>query len=119
MTADNTVNIELFVRWADVEPVEQLPGLHRRTLGCGERAMVAEFRARAGVQVPSHTHPHEQVGYVVCGEVELTIAGQAARCGHGDSYVIPGGVEHSAHFLSECVVIDGFSPPRDDYRRGG
>jgi len=94
-----------------------LPGLERRTLGCGERAMIAEFRARAGVNIPQHTHPHEQVGYVVSGRVELTIGGETARCGPSDSYTIPGGVPHSAHFLSECVVIDCFSPPREDYRR--
>jgi len=118
MTTDDIANVESFVRWADVEPVEQLPGLHRRTLGCGERLMIAEFRARSGVEVPNHTHRHEQVGYVVSGEVALTIGGKTARCGPGDSYTIPGGVQHCARFLSECVVIDGFSPPREDYRRG-
>ena len=115
MTEGNVSHAEFFIRWAVVEPVEMLSGLDRRTLGCGEQVMIAEFRARPGVQVPRHTHPHEQVGYVVSGEVELTIGGQTAVCGPGDSYAIPGGLEHSARFLSECVVIDGFSPPREDY----
>lgn len=118
MTVSQNAGIETFVRWAEVEPVEMLPGLDRRTLGCGEQAMIAEFRARAGVEVPLHTHPHEQVGYVVSGQMELTIGSQTARCGPGDSYTIPGGVPHGARFLSECVVIDCFSPPREDYRGG-
>ncbi len=105
--------------WADIEPVEMLPGLDRRTLGCGERLMIAEFRAGAGVEVPMHRHPHEQVGYVVSGEVELTIGDETECCRPGDSYTIPGGVAHGARFVSECVIIDGFSPPREDYRRGG
>jgi len=109
------VNVERFVRWAEVESVKMMPGLDRRTLGCDERAMIAEFRARAGVEIPQHSHPHEQVGYVVSGEVELTIGGETACCGPGDSYAIPGDVPHSARFLSECVVIDCFSPPREDY----
>jgi quercetin dioxygenase-like cupin family protein len=79
--------------------------------------MIAEFRARAGVEVPLHAHPHEQVGYVVSGQVELTIGGDTARCGPGDSYTMPGGVQHGARFLTESVVIDCFSPPREDYRR--
>jgi len=106
---------EHFVRWAEVESVEMMPGVERRTLGCGERAMLVEFRGPAGVEVPIHAHPHEQIGYVVSGQVELTIGGETARCGPGDSYAIPGGVEHGARFLSECVVIDCFSPPREDY----
>jgi len=108
---------DTFVRWGEVEPVEALPGLDRRTLGCSERLLVAEFRAQPGVEVPRHTHPHDQVGYVVSGEVELAIGDETACCAPGDCYTIAGGVEHGARFLSQCVVIDCFSPPRQDYRR--
>jgi quercetin dioxygenase-like cupin family protein len=107
-----------FVRWDEVEPVEMLPGLLRRTLGCSERLMIAEFRAQSGVLIPRHSHPHDQVGYVVSGQMELTIGEEAACCASGDSYAIPGGVEHGARFLKECVIIDCFSPPREDYREG-
>ena len=118
MTSERDSDIAMFVHWADIEPVEMLPGLDRRTLSCGARLMIAEFRARAGVEVPLHTHPHEQLGYVVSGEVQLTIRRQTARCGPGDSYTIASGVPHGARFLGECVVIDCFSPPREDYRGG-
>ena len=117
MTKSSGPQIDAFVRWAEVEPVEALPGLDRRTLGCSERLLIAEFRARPGVEVPRHSHPHDQVGYVVSGEVELSIADEKERCAPGDSYSIPGGIEHGARFLTECVVIDCFSPPREDYRR--
>jgi len=108
---------EAFTRLADIEPVEMVPGLNRRTLACSERLMIAEFRAEAGAEVPMHTHPHEQAGYVVSGEIELTIGDDTAHCGPGDSYTMPGGVRHGARFLSECVIIDCFSPPREDYLR--
>jgi len=108
---------EAFARWAEIEPVEMLPGLNRRTLVCGERLMIAEFRAGSGVEIPLHTHAHEQAGYVVSGEMEMTIGDDTARCSPGDSYTIPGGALHGARFLSECVVIDCFSPPREDYLR--
>jgi quercetin dioxygenase-like cupin family protein len=113
----STPYFEPFSRWSDIEPVEMLPGLQRRTLGCHQRMLLAEFRAQEGVEVPLHSHPQEQVGYVVSGQVELTIGGNTAICGPGDGYSMPGGVEHGARFLTESVVIDCFSPPRDDYRR--
>jgi quercetin dioxygenase-like cupin family protein len=104
------------VRWADANPVEMLPGLIRRTLGETPDAMVVEFRAEAGVHVPTHTHPHQQVGYVVSGEIAITIEGTTNTCKPGDSYAIPGGAQHSAVFVAESIVIDCFSPPREDYR---
>lgn len=104
------------IRWSDVSPVEMIPSLFRRTLGTTASAQVVEVRAKAGVVVPLHKHPNEQVGYVVSGEIELTIAGVPYLCQPGDSYAIPGSVEHSALFKLDSTVIDCFSPPREDYR---
>lgn len=116
MGADTDGAGEMFVRWADAEPVEMLPGLIRRTLGCSERLMIAEFRAKSGVEVPSHSHPHDQVGYVISGEMEMTVGQQTEFLGPGDSYAIPGDVAHGARFVTECVIVDCFGPPREDYR---
>jgi quercetin dioxygenase-like cupin family protein len=104
------------VHWADAKPVEALPGLLRRTLGETADAMVVEFRSEAGVKIPVHSHPHQQVGYVVSGRIEIAVEGVTTVCGPGDSYAIPGGVEHGALFPVESIVIDCFSPPREDYR---
>lgn len=103
------------VQWKDVQPVEMIPGLFRRDLGHTDDLMICEFRAGAGVKLPEHNHPHQQVGYVVSGEIEITIDGVPNACKPGDSYVIPGGVMHSAYFPVESIVIDCFSPPREDY----
>lgn len=103
------------VQWNEASPVEMLPGLMRRTLGCIPDLMIVEFRAKAGVEVPLHTHPNHQVGYVVSGEIVITIDGVQTSCKPGDSYAIPGGVEHGGVFPVESVVIDCFSPPREDY----
>ncbi len=103
-------------RWADAAPIEALPGLVRRTLGETVDLMVVEFRSEAGVAIPEHSHRHQQVGYVVSGEIAITIDGKTTHCKPGDSYAIPGGMPHSAVFLVESVVVDCFSPPREDYR---
>jgi quercetin dioxygenase-like cupin family protein len=104
------------VRWADVTPVEMLPGVVRRTLGCTDRVMLIEWRFKAGAVVPLHQHPHDQVGYMIHGEMELEIDGQPATFCDGDSWAIPGNVPHWAHFPSDCVLIECFTPPREDYR---
>ncbi len=104
------------VHWGDVRPVEMLPGLIRRTLVETADAMVVEIRAQAGVVVAQHNHPHQQLTYVVSGQIELTLNGTTYTCKPGDACAIPGGVEHSAHFPVESIVVDTFSPPRAEYR---
>jgi quercetin dioxygenase-like cupin family protein len=107
---------QVLVRWGDVTPVEMIPGLFRRTLGETSREQVVEVRAQAGVKLPEHSHPHDQVGYVVSGQIEITIGGVSHLCNPGDSWAIPGNVDHSAFFPVDTVVIDCFSPPREEYR---
>ncbi len=100
----------------EAKQVEMLPGLVRRTLADGPEMMLCEFSFESGVEIPTHTHPHEQVGYVVRGEVRMTIGGQENLLGAGDSYYIPGNLPHSAYTLSPSLIIDCFTPPREDYR---
>lgn len=104
------------VRAADVDPVEMMPGVWRRTLATGERMMIAHVTLDEGATVPAHSHPHEQLGYVVEGRIRMTISGRDADFEPGDSYFIPGHVEHAAAATTDCLVLDIFSPPRDEYR---
>lgn len=104
------------VRSSEVEPVEMLPGALRRTLVCGEKVMMVHFTIGEGAEVPRHSHPHEQVGYVVAGELTMTIGDESYRLKPGDSYYAPSGVEHSATAHSNVIVLDVFSPPREEYR---
>ncbi|NOZ50597.1 MAG: cupin domain-containing protein [Chloroflexi bacterium] len=97
-------------------PVEMMPGLVRRTLAWGEKAMVCEFSADTGVFIPLHDHPHEQVGYVIAGQVEFVSADETFIAEPGDSYAIPGGVKHSARFLAPTTLIEVFSPVREEFK---
>ncbi len=106
----------MIYRNADATPVEMLPGLVRRTLADGESMMLCEFTFDAGVEVPNHSHPHEQVGYVVSGRLRMIIDGQSHDLGPGDSYHAPSNVPHGALTLEPSVVVEVFSPPREDYR---
>lgn len=107
----------MILRQADAKPVEMLPGLIRRTLVSGSAMLICQFTFQANVQIPNHTHPHEQVGYVVSGRVRMTIGDQTFELGPGDSYCAPSNVPHSALTLEPSVIVDTFSPPREDYRQ--
>ena len=61
------------VRIANVDPVEMLPGVVRRTLATGDQMMIAHVTLDKDAVVPMHHHPHEQVGYVLGGQIQMTI----------------------------------------------
>lgn len=66
--------------------------------------------------VPRHQHPHEQLGVMLEGALELTIGDETRLLRPGDAYAIPPDLPHSAATHAEgCVVLDVFTPPREDY----
>ncbi len=105
-----------FITPNDAAQVEMLRGVHRRTMAITDEEMLCEFFLERDSIVPEHSHLNDQVGYVIYGKVELTIGGQTRLCQPGDSYAIPGGVAHQARAVIDSLVIDVFSPPRNDYR---
>ena len=105
-----------FFQYADAASVQMVPGLIRRTLVSTDNLMICRFDLDKGVQIPSHSHPHDQAGYVVSGKIRITVDGRGCDLGAGDSYSAPPNVLHSAIALEASVVVDTFYPPRDDYR---
>ena len=105
-----------FVSPKDASQVEMLPGVHRRTMGTTDETMLCEFFLQRDALVPPHSHMNDQVGYVVYGRVEYTVGEEVFICNPGESYAIPGGIVHSARAIIDSLIIDCFSPPRDDYR---
>ncbi|HEX2911111.1 MAG TPA: cupin domain-containing protein [Chloroflexia bacterium] len=105
---------------AAIEPIEIVPGVNLQLI-CGDKTMMSFVTIQPGAIVPLHSHPHEQMGAGVEGEMLLYIGGLEPEHCHiiraGDSYLIPGGVPHSAKPLGDkaCVALDIFSPPREDY----
>ncbi len=100
----------------DAEPVSTLPGLVRKTLAQSQTMMMCEFTFDANVTIPIHSHPHEQVGYCAKGRVKMTIDGVVYELKQGDSYSAPSNIPHGAFTLEPSIIIDTFSPPREDYR---
>lgn len=92
-----------------------LTGVSYKTLAHGDKTHLTEFRLLKGNRIPRHGHPHEQTGYLVSGSLRFEIAGAVFEAGPGDAWNIPGGVEHGVDILEDSLVIEVFSPLREDY----
>lgn len=86
-----------------------------KTLCHGDKTLMTEFRLSAGTTLPGHCHPHEQNGYLVSGRLYLQLGDEVFMMEAGDSWCIPGGVEHGAKVELDCVAIEVFSPVREEY----
>lgn len=105
----------MFAQHSDNGRVQALPGITRQTLVHGPRTLMTEFRLERDSVLPRHAHPHEQTGYLVAGRLRLTVGDETRDLAPGDSWCIPGDVEHSAVALEESVAVEVFAPVRDDY----
>jgi len=107
--------IEMFTKNDARESKSHLEGIKYRTLAFGERTSLSEFSLEKGSIIPKHTHPHEQTGYLISGRMIFTIGNEQFEAEPGDSWNIPGNVEHDVEVLEDTVVIEVFSPAREEY----
>ena len=100
----------------DSEGYRQLAdGVEMKTLVYGEKTSMSEFQLAKGSEVPTHSHPHEQTGIMISGRLRFNVDGDIIEANPGDSWCVPGNVEHSAEALEDTVVVEVFSPVREDY----
>ena len=97
------------------ESRQLLDGIHLTTLVHGEKTLMGQFKIAKGSVIPTHSHPHEQTGIMISGKLRFIVDGEITDVEAGDSWCLPGGVEHSAEALEDAVVIEVFSPVREDY----
>ena len=105
----------MFRKKDTAEPRQLLEGVELTTLVHGEKTLMGQFKIAKGAAIPAHSHPHEQTGIMVIGKLRFNIDGQVVDMETGDSWCLPGGVEHSAEALEDSVVVEVFSPVREDY----
>jgi quercetin dioxygenase-like cupin family protein len=110
-----TAPASLFAEPSDEGWTPSAPGVERRVRLSLPEMMVVEFRFAAGAVGALHAHPHVQSSYVREGAFDVTIAGTTRRLGAGGGYIVPGGVEHSVVALEPGMLIDVFTPRRDDF----
>ncbi len=116
--ADQTPAFEpRFYKLEDIKPFAPLEGFLMQSITGG--VMMANWvRIEPNKVMPRHQHPQEQLGIMLEGSLELTIGDETRMLTPGDAYTIPGDMPHDARTAADgCLVLDIFSPPRDDYAR--
>jgi quercetin dioxygenase-like cupin family protein len=119
MTPPNALSVFQHLDWTAIA-VEQVAAGIRRQMVVGDRLMVCRLTIAAHTVTPVHSHVHEQVTLVERGHVDFFVEGQRRPAKAGDVLLFPSSTQHGATMLDEEVVlIDIFSPPREDFLPGG
>lgn len=105
----------MFNRHNEQGYLDVLEKIKRKTLVYGQKTLLTEFRLEKGAVLPVHRHPNEQTGYLVSGRIDLKIEDKEYGVNPGDSWCIPGDVDHSAVVIEDSIAIEVFSPVREDY----
>ena len=101
-----------FFRESDLKAKQVLEGITLRAVA-GDKTMMT-FEPNA--VIPPHKHPHEQITYVIEGEMEFTVEGETKVLKAGDGVVIYSNQEHSAKILNKpAKAVDAWYPIREDY----
>ena len=95
----------------DIKPKELAPGLTGYYTH-GTNMTLGLVEIKAGSNLPMHQHPHEQITYILEGQLDMSIDGKECKLTAGMYYVIPSNVIHGAVAVTDCKVIDVFSPVR-------
>jgi quercetin dioxygenase-like cupin family protein len=92
------------------------PGVEMRVIH-GEKMTMVFFRLEPGAGPPLHAHPHEQIGTVLKGSIELVIGDEKRMVLEGEAYHVPSNVLHGGKCgESPSEIIEVFSPVREDLR---
>lgn len=104
-----------FIDLSTIPPITPVPGCKLRT-PFGQHLMLSYLEMEDGAEVPLHHHPHEQGGILLKGKLQLTIGDETRVVEQGSLFLIPPEVPHRAVAVDgPAVVLDVFSPVREDY----
>jgi quercetin dioxygenase-like cupin family protein len=108
----------LHTDWSSI-PIERPSEGIERQMVVGARMMICRFRFAPNLVTPEHSHPHEQMSLVVSGRVRFFVEGEERIAVPGDVLHFPPGCWHGATMMDEEVIlIDIFSPIREDFLNG-
>lgn len=100
----------------DIESKTIVEGLNRKVLAADGKMMITEMNFEPNVAAALHSHPHEQVTYIVNGKVLFKLGEEELVMVTGDSVYCPPDVPHSVTSIDKSVVIDVFTPQREDFK---
>ena len=103
------------IKNAQVELEDVAPGLTRQIMGYDSDIMLVVVNFERGAIGYEHKHHHQQVSYVVSGKFEVTIEVKRELLETGDAFVVPSNALHGAVCIESGILIDTFSPLREDF----
>lgn len=106
---------QVFVPHEHITPEPAGEGVVRRVLAYGPDAMCVENVFQTGGVGAMHHHPHTQITYIVSGRYRFTVGDQVREVGPGDTLLKRNGVDHGCVCLEGGVMIDFFTPMREDF----
>ncbi|HEX7057103.1 MAG TPA: cupin domain-containing protein [Bacilli bacterium] len=96
-------------KWENAEP-----GVKRLIHPPGANIMMMEVHFAPGAEGTEHSHPHEQLSYCLKGKLQFRIDGVSRLVQAGDTVIIPSGLRHGVKALEESILLDVFTPLRED-----
>lgn len=95
-------------------------GAVRKILAYDKNLMTVELRFEKGAVGAKHSHPHEQIGYVIEGSLIYQEEGSEDQVLHaGDTYYVAPNRVHGIVCLEPVKLLDIFTPMREDFVKSG
>ncbi|MEP7144766.1 MAG: cupin domain-containing protein [Ferruginibacter sp.] len=112
---ENNATKKLFIEDNDLVAENAGEGITRKVIAYNEKLMLVKLIFQKGAIGPIHQHHHTQISYIEEGVFEVTINDEKKVLNTGNSFFVPPGALHGVCCLEDGVLIDVFSPMREDY----
>jgi len=99
----------------NIAPKEVVPGI-TGYYAHGQMLTFGYVEIKKGSILPEHHHVHEQITFILEGQLDMVIDGEPCPITEGMFIIIPSNTPHSATAPVDCKVVDVFSPLREDYK---
>lgn len=106
---------QLFIEAESISWQPAGEGVRRKVMAYGDKLMAVYVEFRKGAIGYLHRHPHLQITYIQSGAFEVQIDGKKQVLRGGDFYYIPENLEHGVVALEESILVDFFTPMREDF----
>jgi len=111
----DSVKNQKWVMNRDVGKKAAAGGIERKVLAYCDDLMCVENYFGVGGTGALHSHPHKQITYVVEGRYEFTLGDEKRIINKGDTVFIPGGEIHGVVCIEKGLLLDFFTPMREDF----
>ncbi|MEO7984123.1 MAG: cupin domain-containing protein [Bacteroidota bacterium] len=110
-----TETVKVFIENKEIPWEITGPGMKRKIMSYDDRLMVVKVAFEKGAVGSLHQHHHTQITHVESGSFEVEIGGEKKVLNGGDAFYVPPNVLHGAVCREPGVLIDIFSPMREDF----